>query len=170
MKEERNMEKVKLTPRGEEKESMPIYFGVDWDEETPQIYNAIALDVLSLLRVVPSGCRLNLVCKSMEFLQTMAEALSIGMNLSSNVPDCSLWKLYFMKTQPPIPENGRKVYSKRVGMDGVNETRLVRGRENYPVLDDHDSRLMPPGKLYNVNKIPPRYYSQFPNMLLPMYY
>lgn len=114
-----------------DEESYPIYFGVDWDEETPQIFNAIVLDVLALRSVVPRSGILTLVSKNPEFLRTISTTLELDSVSFTEDLGCTLWKLYYMKEQPPFPPGAARVYVKKVGIVGVNDTRLTQGEPRY---------------------------------------
>ena len=140
---------------------LAVFFGVAWDQDTPEILNAITVDVLAYSKVVPTTCRLVVVCQDFGFLDRLRSIT--GLEITSDpklVKECEIWKLYYMETCPPMPENGSHVYSKKVGVTETAHIELTQGREGYPSLfNPADNQVVPVGRSPNINKIPPRYYS-----------
>jgi hypothetical protein len=141
----------------------PMYFGVKWDMESPQILNAILQDVMSYARVVPTLCRLVVVCQDFGFLDKVGSMA--GVEVTSD-PDtakqCQVWKLYYVHECPDVPQQGKHVYSKRVnGEEKGDKIKMSQGQPGYPSLyNPSDNIVVPPGRSPNINKIPPRYSSQ----------
>lgn len=145
----------------------PVYFGVAWDKESPEILNAIAIDVLAYNRVVPSTSRLVVVSSDYGFLETIGAITGVELSSDPSIREkCEIWKLYFLEECPEIPPQGKHVYQKKVGNFGTDRVALRQGQPGYPSLyNPRDNVMVPTGRSPNINRIPPRYYNQYPNML-----
>lgn len=146
----------------------PILFGVDWDKESPEMLNAITIDVLAYNRIVPNSCRLVVVCKDGTFLDTLSSITGLEVTSDVNARNkCEVWKLYYLEQCPDLPPNGKHVYQKKVSNSMTDSpVTMTQGREGYPSLwNSSDNVIVPPGRSPNINKIPPRYMPQGYNPL-----
>ena len=148
----------------------PMLFGIGWEIQSPQILNAVLMDVLSYNRVVPTTCRLVVVCSDIEFLNTVASITGVEITSDADMKkQCEIRKLYFQNECPSAPPQGKHVYTKRVGNEDKSVTRLTQGQPGYPSLyNPSDNIVVPPGRSPNINKIPPRYSSNAPQPGLPV--
>lgn len=146
-----------------------VYFGVDWDEKTTTILNAIATDILSYQRIVPASGRLVVVCKDAAFLKRIGDAL--GVDVLDGAPfhkKCRVWKLYYIKARPPVPESADTCYEKQVSKPYKRVLRMTQDDSRYPSLyNPGDNRVVPPGKSPNINKIPPHFHRGPPTGIFP---
>lgn len=148
----------------------PILFGVKWDMESPQILNAIVMDIMAYNRVVPTTSRLVIVCPDFGYLQSLAAQLGIEVTSDPEaMKACEIWKLYYVYECPQQPANGRHVYFKRVNGEDKAHIKLTQGQPGYPSLyNPNDNIVVPPAKSPNINKIPPRYSSGQPQPGFPV--
>ena len=144
-----------------------VFFGVDWDQPTIQILNAIVMDILSYQRFLPNSAELVVVCKDTKFLNRVTGALGVKVTDNTSASnDCKTWKLYFVEECPPIPPQAISCFQKHVTNLKRKKIILRQGQPRYPSLvNPGDNRMLPPGKSPNINKIPPRMGNNQPSML-----
>jgi hypothetical protein len=153
-----------------------VKFGVVWDKATPRVLAAILRDVMAYSRLLPPGVNLTLVTDNpMMFVGSNRVprtedglydlgGILVGIERRTDGIECAAWKLYYEVKRPPIPSGAKQVYYSRVGDNGTKRIELSKDDPRYPSLHNpQDERIVPPGKSPNINKIPPRYYSNFPN-------
>lgn len=161
----------RLTRTFNNAEKIPVYFGVDWDLKTINLFNSVVQDILSYKRLVKPGCQLVVVCKEPEFLNRVCNAMQVScVSTKDSGKDTPIWKLYYEKECPPLPDFADTVYTKRVSMNGVRHQELRPNDPRYPSLYNYrDNVALPPGRNPNINKIPPRMHNGLPNVLQPWF-
>lgn len=148
-----------------------VYFGVDWDSTTIQVLNAIVMDIMSYQRFIPNTSSLVVVCKEAKFLKRVSAALNIRVEDSASEQNkCSTWKLYWVEACPAVPNQATTCFEKQVTTLERNTLVMRKGDPRYPSLErPGDSRMVPPGKSPNVNRIPPRVHRGQPSVLYAPY-
>ena len=141
--------------------------GVKWDRPLITVLNAILMDVMSYRRILKPGQRLVIACEDAGFIKRACDALGIGVSEDpQDLKKCEIWKLYYVEQCPEIPSGNVVVYEKQVDSAEVKRLVMRPGDPRYPSLfNPQDNRMVPPGKSPNINKIPPRYYHSYPNVL-----
>ncbi len=148
-----------------------VLFGVDWDEKTINLLNAVLMDIIAYKRVVGNNGVLTVVCKDPAFLRRACNAMQVDcVELKGFGKDCVVWKLYYEKTCPEIPVSEGSVYVKKVSAPDPKVLVMEQGRPRYPSLYNYrDNVALPPGRNPNINRIPPRMHNGLPNVIAPWY-